>query len=238
MLVRTVIVFLALLLPAVAVTGVAGPGIDFDSEEHDFGEVVHSASPTTEFSFANTGDETLIIKKLRSSCGCTKGMKGSREIPPGGKSTIVARIYTEGLPPGPHGNTITVHSNDTKRPVVKLRLRYSVVRHISVAPETVATTLNERPDTVALVLTAKNHWKKPIVLTSEAEEGSNDGPLLVPSEVVVPAGEEVGFKLRIPVRTNKSSRYCAGIAWIRTSDPIEKRLRVRYVIRLPKPVEG
>ena len=41
------------------------PNIDFPSTQHDFGKVSEGASPTTEFSFKNSGNETLVIKEVK-----------------------------------------------------------------------------------------------------------------------------------------------------------------------------
>ncbi len=216
---------------AVAIAG-TGPKISFDSEAHDFGEVVHGTSPTTEFKFTNSGNAKLTIKKLGSDCGCTKGIQGDREVEPGSSSTITAQIHTDGLPPGRHGNTIVVKSNDPQRPSVRLKLTYTVVRHISVEPRSVATALKEMKEEVTLPLRAKNHWTKPITLKAAADEKVS-GICLTPREVVVPPGDSVRFGITIPLK-EAERRYCTGTAKIETTDPLERTVQVRYLIQIPK----
>jgi hypothetical protein len=213
-----------------AVAG-TGPKISFDSETHDFGEVVHGTSPTTEFTFTNSGDEKLIIKRLGSDCGCTKGIRGDRDVSPGSSSTITAQIHTDGLPPGRHGNTIVVKSNDPQRPSVKLKLTYTVVRHVSVEPRSVATALKEMKEEVTLPLRATNHWTEPITLKAAADEKVS-GICLTPREVVVPPGGSIRFGISIPVKETKR-RYCSGVARIETTDPLEQTVHVRYLIQIP-----
>jgi len=219
-----------MLWSALATAG-TGPKISFDSETHDFGEVVHGTSPKTEFRFTNSGDEKLLIKRLASDCGCTKGIRGDREVSPGSSSTITAQIHTDGLPPGRHGNTIMVKSNDPKRPAVQLQLTYTVVRHVSVEPRSVATALKEMKDEVTLPLRATNHWTKPITLKAAADDKMG-GICLNPREVVVPPGDSVRFGISIPVKETKR-RYCSGVARIETTDPLEQTVQVRYLIQLP-----
>ncbi len=78
----------------------AGPRISFDRESHDYGKVFYGDSVSEQFIVTNTGDETLIIERLDASCGCTKAVKGSTEIPPKGKSKIVVEFDTKGLKAG------------------------------------------------------------------------------------------------------------------------------------------
>ncbi len=224
------------LLNVMMCTGVAlaatGPKISFDSELHDFGEVIHGSSPKAEFRFTSSGDEKLIIKRLGSDCGCTKGIRGDREVNPGSTSTITGQVRTDGLRPGRHGNTITVKSNDPQRPVVRLKLVYTVVRHISIEPPAVAVALKEMKEEATLRLTATNHWTKPITL-KVPEKTNTGGICLKPREVVVPPGDSIRFEMSIPLR-KADRRYCIGVATIETTDPLERTLRVRYLIKLPK----
>ncbi|MEJ2717374.1 MAG: DUF1573 domain-containing protein [Deltaproteobacteria bacterium] len=78
-----------LLILPLMVYAATGPRISFDKETHDYGDVQYGDTVTEEFDFTNTGDKTLVIDKLRATCGCTKAIKGSSEVPPGGKSSIV-----------------------------------------------------------------------------------------------------------------------------------------------------
>ena len=50
---------------AFASAQVAGPQIEFDRTEHDYGEVEQGGDGTTEFVFTNTGTEPLIISKAK-----------------------------------------------------------------------------------------------------------------------------------------------------------------------------
>ncbi|MFH1117450.1 MAG: DUF1573 domain-containing protein [Pseudomonadota bacterium] len=229
---RILVVLLNLIMCTGVALGGAGPKISFESEMHDFGEVNHGTSPTIELKFTNSGDQKLIIKRLDSDCGCTKGIRGDREVGPGSSSTVTAQIHTDGLPPGRHGNTITVKSNDPGRPEVRLKLVYTVIRHISIQPQSVAVALKEMKERATLRLTATNHWTEPITLKSP-ENGKPDGIRLTPRDVVVPPGDSVRFEMSIPVK-NTERRYCIGVAKIETTDPLEETLRVRYLIQLPK----
>ena len=48
-----------------------GPKIAFDDESHNFGTIKEGLIAEYTFKFKNTGDQPLILKDVRPSCGCT-----------------------------------------------------------------------------------------------------------------------------------------------------------------------
>ena len=220
------------LLPTLLSAG-AGPKINFAALEHDFGEVTHGQSPSVELAVTNTGDQDLILERISSSCGCARAIRGSRTVPPGSSSKIFAQIETSGMPPGRHFKTVVVHSNDPEHPLTTLKLGFTVVRHVSVQPDVLATSLFESDKEAVFSLKATNYWTEPITLKA-AKTGASDEVLLVPQEVVVPPGGNVEFRLCVQVKREPPQAYVKGQALIETTDPLEKELPVRYFIRLPK----
>ena len=62
--------------------------IDFNVSEYDFGNVSVTSSNKYSFEFKNTGDEPLIIKSAKGSCGCTVPDWPKEAIMPGQYSKI------------------------------------------------------------------------------------------------------------------------------------------------------
>jgi len=112
---------LCLLLLGCARKGPAkyGPIIQFAREHLDLGVVNQGEIPRGQFSLQNIGDETLIIKGIKSSCGCTAAMMESKEIPPGKEAKIQIVVDTTGKELNIE-KTITVISNDSLRPEIVL----------------------------------------------------------------------------------------------------------------------
>jgi hypothetical protein len=109
-------VILAILLTVPPLVGAGtGPIIDFDDEGHDYGRVMYGDKVTHEFTLTNTGDETLTIEKLESTCGCTKAVKGASEVPPHEKTHILASFDTSGLKAGKNRRRF-LSSNDLRDP--------------------------------------------------------------------------------------------------------------------------
>lgn len=107
----------------------SGAKITFKDKDNtiDYGTVSKDTdSGIRKFEFTNTGDAPLIIKDVRSTCGCTVPSKPSGEIMPG-KSDVIMVKYN--MNPGPIRKTITVESNavNTEGGMVALKIKGEVI---------------------------------------------------------------------------------------------------------------
>jgi Protein of unknown function (DUF1573) len=220
------------LLPTV-LSAAAGPRIWFDAVEHDFGDVRYGESPSVELNLTNKGDGVLILGRIDSSCGCAKGLRGNKEIAPGGSSKIFAQIATHGMSSGLHSKSIGVQSNDPEHPLTTLKLKFNVVRNINIEPRTLALSLPELGKNAVFTLTATNSGSEPVTVKG-AKSNDPDEVALVPQELVVPAGSKGDFQLSVKVRQRQGQTYIRGIALIETTDKMEKIVPIRYLIRLPR----
>jgi hypothetical protein len=95
---------------------ISGAGIKFETTEHDFGTIPEKGDGTFAFVFKNTGKEPLILKNVRSSCGCTIPEWPKEPIKRGNKGTIKVSYNTRIT--GSFHKDITVYSNAEGDPVV------------------------------------------------------------------------------------------------------------------------
>lgn len=105
-----------------------GPKIEFKTETINYGEVVKGVDDgVREFIFTNTGDAPLLIKDVKSSCGCTVPEWPKTAIEPGKSDKIVVKYN---MNPGPISKTITVETNATNKPngVIPLRIKGTVIK--------------------------------------------------------------------------------------------------------------
>ncbi len=85
--------------------------ISFDFEAHDFGKIKEANGPVTvNFQFTNTGNDPLLVKQVRASCGCTSPNWSKEPVLPG-KKGFVSVTYNPKNRPGPFRKTATVTSN-------------------------------------------------------------------------------------------------------------------------------
>ncbi|CAM1365150.1 conserved hypothetical protein [Tenacibaculum litopenaei] len=92
----------------------------FEKEVIDYGKVAVGSEGKRVFEFTNVGDAPLIIKDVRSTCGCTVPKKPEKPIMPGQKGQIEVSYDTKR--PGGFSKSITIISNaKSARKVVKIK---------------------------------------------------------------------------------------------------------------------
>ena len=93
----------------------------------DLGKMPGSTAKEVEFNFANAGKSDLIIRHVRSTCGCTAVQQGTQGtgIKPGQSSSIKA-TFNSGSYKGRVTKAIYVYTNDPKNSQVVLMLNADV----------------------------------------------------------------------------------------------------------------
>ncbi len=82
----------------------------FDKTEIDYGKIDKGADPIRKFPFKNTGNEPLIIKNAKGSCGCTVPTWPKEPIMPGETGNIEVRYDTNRE--GAFTKTVTIETNE------------------------------------------------------------------------------------------------------------------------------
>lgn len=94
-----------------AVAAMAQPSILWLEVEHDFGSFSDSLKTVTcQMRFVNTGDEPLVISKVKSSCGCTAAEYPRTPIAPGDTSAVELRYSSRDIP-GEFEKNVWVYTN-------------------------------------------------------------------------------------------------------------------------------
>lgn len=95
------------------------PVATFETTNFDFGKINQREKADVQFKFKNTGKSDLIIRKIRSTCGCTTVTPPSTVIKPGEESKIEA-VFDAGVRKGKQHKVVTVITNDPKHSQVNL----------------------------------------------------------------------------------------------------------------------
>ena len=102
---------LTILFTLLAECVVAQAVILFNEQRHDFGEVQENLGVVTHnFEFRNTGNEPLVISKVRTSCGCTVPEYSEAPIAPGETGHVKITFNPSGRP-GKFSKAINVYTN-------------------------------------------------------------------------------------------------------------------------------
>lgn len=108
-----------------SVTGNGIPQVRFESEMHDFGEVMEGEKVSYSYKFTNLGKGPLVIKSVASSCGCTVGEYTKDTIKPGGQGDVTVS-FDSWHRVGFQQKSVTVNMN-TNPPSAILRFKASVI---------------------------------------------------------------------------------------------------------------
>ena len=95
------------------------PKIVFEEKTINFGETEYGKKVEHVFKFKNEGKSDLVIRKIRTTCGCTTVAPENTTIKPGGSSSFKA-IFNPGSRTGVQRKSIYVISNDPKSSNVRL----------------------------------------------------------------------------------------------------------------------
>ncbi len=92
----------------------------FETEVIDYGKVDLGSEGKRVFEFTNVGNAPLIIKNIKSTCGCTVPSKPEKPIMPGEKGQIEVSYDTKR--PGGFSKAITIYSNaKEERKMLKIK---------------------------------------------------------------------------------------------------------------------
>ena len=114
---KTILSFIAVCFITLSVTA---QEFKFEKELIDYGKVAQGSEGKRVFVFTNIGDAPLIIKDIKSTCGCTVPTRPDKPIMPGEKGQIEVSYDTKR--PGLFSKAITVYSNAKKeRKMLKIK---------------------------------------------------------------------------------------------------------------------
>ncbi len=121
--------------PAIETSGT--PKIECAEAVFDFGEQDNEQPVKHDFIIKNTGDGTLVIKKVKTSCGCTAAAPEDKTVEPGEETKIATTLKLKGRQ-GPTAKSVTVETNDPTTPAYKLQLKGTAIASIMIEPRMIS----------------------------------------------------------------------------------------------------
>ncbi len=101
------------------------PVAEFSEKSYDFGAMKQGDKKSYTFSLTNTGKSDLLIRNVRSSCGCTAVAPAKKVIAAGETAPIQVTFDSRGKR-GRQSKSITVITNDPKTPTTTLRISSNI----------------------------------------------------------------------------------------------------------------
>lgn len=117
-----------------------------------------------EIAIANTGDDTLRLLALNSGCGCLLGEPDRTVIAPGDTALVVVTAETSGQVVEEWRRTLSIASNDPRRPVVDVVVRVAFAHDLRM--HTLINTVRTEPcaDGCTWTIELENIARVPIVI--------------------------------------------------------------------------
>jgi hypothetical protein len=109
-----------------------GPKMVVAQKIMDMGTVAQGETLNVDFEIVNEGDETLEIKAVRPTCGCTVA-DYDREIAPGKTGYVKAKLETRDFS-GPISKSILIMTNDPQDPTLTVVIKTVVHPYVEVLP--------------------------------------------------------------------------------------------------------
>lgn len=116
-----------------ASTAVAGPMIEFETMDYNFGKVMADDDIKYEYIFTNTGGQPLEILNVHVTCGCTTAGEIEKVIAPGAKGKIPIEFHTKGYK-GKVEKSIRVSTNVPGRQMLTLKIGGEIWEPIEINP--------------------------------------------------------------------------------------------------------
>lgn len=104
----------------------AAPVVTYDSDSFDFGDIKPGSRVEHTFNLKNTGKRDLLIRDVKSSCGCT-AVSPSKNMVASNESVPLKVVFDSTGKSGRQSKTITVITNDPKNPTTILRISSNIL---------------------------------------------------------------------------------------------------------------
>ena len=127
---------LLILIASALFSYASGPKLKMDKPLHDFGDIDKGQKVNTIFKFVNTGDDTLEILDVGTSCGCTTAKPEKTVYQPGEAGEIPVEFNSQRFN-GPITKRITITTNDAESPKTVITIKGFVTVDINHKPASI-----------------------------------------------------------------------------------------------------
>ncbi len=195
----------------------AAPHLEVPESVYDFGTLDEGKIYTHDFVLKNTGTDTLEIRSVRTSCGCTATLLKDTRIAPGDSQMLHVSFNSAGYGGRRFVKPVSIVSNDPDQPEVRLLIRGEVREVPKPRGYVYPSLLNlgtVKPGTVVLdTVLLISDGQLPLVL--ESINGFKGVDVLGWAPDTLPPGDTGRIYLKITVGPEKPY---SGILMVKTND--------------------
>ena len=132
-------------------TGLYGKGLSFESTVIE--DVVKPGvkSYPFEFPFQNTGERSIEIARIKTTCGCTTAKLGKMIYAPG-ETGVIKGTFSVGNRQGKQEKMIQVYTRDLSQPEIQLALHLEIPQLVSLKPGLLLWRVGAEPEAKILTV--------------------------------------------------------------------------------------
>ena len=109
--------------------------LEVETDTFDMGTVPNHEPTTKPITVRNTGQKTLEVKDITTTCACTTGKITPEQIRPGGEATLEVTVYPNRVPGFYSKKRLTIMSNAPNAPMQNIDVTAHIEPEFSVEPE-------------------------------------------------------------------------------------------------------
>jgi P pilus assembly chaperone PapD len=215
----------------------AGPKMELSTEIWEMGNIYQWDNPSTEISIKNSGDNTLVISDVKTSCGCTAVMLSEKSIEPGKAGTLKISFDPYNIT-GPVRREVGLVTNDKASPKKNITVRGRVMADKavigSIDPDYLDFGVIAPYDTKFFVVNIRNKGNADMVLSGiDLPKGC-----FFDSAEPVRAPARGSASVRVGYRPTKSSGPVNEELTVKTTDTNQKEFKLKLVGYIAESVRG
>jgi len=201
-------------------TSIQHPIIFFKTPDFNFGQIYKGQKVEHIYTFENRGKDTLKIKKVKSSCGCTAVILTNNTIPPGETGEIKA-TFSPGSLSGNIKKSITVASNDPDTPKYRLTISGEVIKDLIIKPEHIdfgSVSVGEKSSkTISIKSQTEPDFKIKKITSSK--------PFM---DATIVGEKNGGYIIKIVLKHNPVIGRFSGGIYLETNSQIQQKVNVPF----------
>ncbi len=221
----------ALCLVASVVTAPAhaeGPNMVVPEKVKDVGTVAQGEMVEVDFSIINEGTDSLQVKAVRPTCGCTVA-DYDKEIAAGGTGLVKAKLDTKDFS-GPISKSILIMTNDPREPTVSVVIKADVRPYVEILPRPLirfnAVQSEAMTEKVVVVATEAGREFKVTGVTSSVPYLKASSRQLSGSELV-PGKPSTQYEVRLALTEDAPVGPVSANLTVKTDHPKAKEVTVK-----------
>ncbi len=115
------------------------PSVFFPAPRFEFERMIEGEELLHDFVVMNKGTDILLVRKVKTTCGCTT-VSYSKKIPPGGEGKITMKVNTRGYGGRKLTKNIIVMTNDPLAPKSTLTVSGKIEKFVTITPPVLRLT--------------------------------------------------------------------------------------------------